>query len=110
MKNLYHLNPKAYKEGYEILCLLPEVSKEKIPEDIWEFIKGNMDLKHEITVEDMDKNILLEDTNLLLAIVYKTYLATQEEKKMIKAKENAVKRRKEKEAYEKYNPNKLFKK
>ena len=110
MKDLYHLQPKAYKEGYQILDMLPQESKNKIPEKIWDVIKENMDLKHEITFEDIHKNNLLEDTNILLAIIYKQYIATEEEKKIIKGKEEIVKRRKEKEAYEKYNPNDIFKK
>ena len=110
MKDLYHLHPKAYKEGYQILDMLPQESKEKIQEKIWNFIKENMDNKHEVTVEDIHKNNLLEDSNILLAIVYKQYMATEEEKKIIKAKEKIVERQKEKEAYEKYNPNDIFKK
>ena len=109
MKDLYHLHPKAYTEGYQILDMLPQESKDKIPEKIWDFIKKNMDVNHEVTFEDIYKNNLLEDTNILLAIIYKQYLATEEEKKIIKAKEEIVKRRKEKEAYEKYNPNDIFK-
>ena len=109
MKDLYHLHPKAYTEGYQILDMLPQESKDKIPEKIGDFIKKNMDVNHEVTFEDIYKNNLLEDTNILLAIIYKQYLATEEEKKIIKAKEDIVKRRKEKEAYEKYNPNDIFK-
>ena len=54
-------------------------------------------------------NFLLDDTNILLAILYKTYLATEEEKVIIKAKERVVEKRKQLEAYQKYNPNNLFK-
>lgn len=110
MKDLYHLDSKAYTEGYQILDMLPQKSKEKIPEKIWNFIKENMDINHKVTIEDIRQNNLLEDTNILLAIIYKQYMATEEEKKIIKAKEEIVKRRKEKEAYEKYNPDNIFKK
>lgn len=110
MKNLYHLDPKAYREGYEIISSLPESTKKKIPEEIWEFIKENMDTSHEITWKDIYESFLLEDTNIMLAILYKAYLATEEEKMIIKAKENAIRKKKEKEAYKKYNPNNLFKK
>ncbi len=109
MKDLYHLNPKAYKEGYEILSLLSEIEKRKIPSEIWKFIKENMDLTYEFSIEQIDKGVLLDDTNILLAILYKTYLATEEEKVIIKAKERVVEKRKQLEAYQKYNPNNLFK-
>ena len=36
MKDLYHLHPKAYTEGYQILDMLPQENKDKIPEKIWE--------------------------------------------------------------------------
>ena len=49
MKDLYHLNPKAYKEGYEILSLLSEIEKRKIPSEILKFIKENMDLTYEFS-------------------------------------------------------------
>ncbi len=110
MKNLYNLNSKSYKEGYDILHLLSSDIQKKIPENIWQFIEENMDVNHKITFEDIRRNNLLEDTNLLLAIIYKAYLATEEEKIVICAKENAIKRQKEQIAYEKYNPNNLFKK
>lgn len=109
MKNLYNLEPKAYKEGYDLIKMLPDASQRKIPEYIWKYFKENMDLNHTITAEDIEKNNLLEDTNLLLAIIYKTYLASEEEKKIINAKENSIKKKKQKIAYEKYNPNCIFK-
>ena len=43
MKDLYHLHPKAYTEGYQILDMLLQESKDKIPEKIWDFIKKNME-------------------------------------------------------------------
>lgn len=110
MKNLYNLSCKSYKEGFDILSLLSEDKKKKIPKDIWEFLEAHMDLHHQITPEDIYKNNLLDDTNLLLAIIYKTYLTTEDEKIIIKAKELSLKRKKEELAYKKYNPNNLFKK
>ena len=109
MKNLYNLNPKAYKEGFDLMKMLSEDTQRKIPDDIWQFLEEHMDLTHVITAEDIEKNNLSEDTNLLLAIVYKSYLATEEERKIIKAKELSIKRKREEIAYKKYNPNNIFK-
>lgn len=108
MKNLYNLNCKSYKEAYYILNMLPEDIKKKIPNKIQDFITENMDTNHEITYKDIYENNLLDDTNLLLAIIYKDYIATEEERIIIKAKEDSVKRNIEEEAYKKYNPNNLF--
>ncbi len=108
MKNLYQLDAKAYKEGYIILNLLPQYSKSKIPENIWQFIKKNMDLNYEVSLNDLSKGQLLDDTNNLLAIIYKTYLATDDEKKVINAKEKFILRQKDIEARKKYNPDNLF--
>lgn len=108
MKNLYNLSCKSYKEGYYILNMLPEDIKKKIPNKIQDFIIENMDTNHEITYKDIYENNLLDDTNILLAIIYKDYIATERERMIIKAKEDSVKRSIEEEAYEKYNPNNLF--
>lgn len=110
MKDLYHLSSRAYKEGYEVLKLLSKEDKDKIPDSIWNFIRENMDLSYELTAQDIADNNLLEETNILLAILYKTYLASTEEKKIIKAKERAVINRKEEEARKKYNINLFGKK
>lgn len=110
MNNLYHLNPKAYTEGYEILNLLSQSDKNKIPIDIWKFIEEHMDLNYKISFSNINNNVLLKDTNLLLAILYKTYLATDEEKRIISAKEKTIIQKREQEASIKYNPNNLFKK
>lgn len=110
MKNLYQLSPKAYKQGFEILSLLPKEDQEKIPFEIWQFIKEHMDCDYTFSLDASSQNSLLPDTNLLLAIVYKSYLASDSEKTIIKTKEHMVKRRKEIEALKKYNPQNLFKK
>lgn len=110
MKNLYQLSPKAYKQGFEILRLLPKEDQEKIPSEIWQFIEEHMDLNEDFSFNEISLRSLLPDTNLLLAIVYKSYLASNSEKTIIKAKEHMVKRRKEAEALNKYNPQNLFKK
>lgn len=108
MKSLYNLNRKSYKEAYYILNMLSEDIKKKIPNEIQDFIIENMDINHEIRYKDIYENKLLDDTNLLLAIIYKDYIATEEERMIIKAKESSVKRSIEEEAYKKYNPNNLF--
>lgn len=109
MKNLYNLDSKAYKEGYDLIKMLSRDTQRKIPDEIWQFLEEHMDLNHKITNEDIEKNNLLEDTNLLLAIIYKSYLASEEEKRIISAKEASVRRKKEEIAYKKYNPNDIFK-
>lgn len=109
MKNLYNLDAKSYKEGYTLIRMLPDNIQRKIPDDIWKFLREHMDLNHTITDQDIEKNNLLEDTNLLLAIIYKSYLANEEEKRIINAKETSMKRKKEEIAYKKYNPNDIFK-
>jgi len=93
MKDLYHLSPKAYEEGYQIISMLSEQNQRKIPSDVWHFINRNRDKSHTITLEDINKNRMLEETNWLLAIIYKSYLATKEEKDIIQAKESIMKKR-----------------
>ncbi len=94
MKDLYHLESKAYKEGFEILSLLPKSSQNKIPSDVWDFIKENMDIHYNVNFENLINMNILDDTNILLAILFKSYLASSEEKEVIKAKEFAILKRK----------------
>jgi len=46
MKNLYNLDSKAYKEGYDLIKMLSRDTQRKIPDEIWQFLEEHMDLNH----------------------------------------------------------------
>lgn len=98
------MEAKAYTQAYCVLQMLSEEDKKKIPEKLIEAIKNKMDseCQFEVDTEDEEEPKLLVDTEKILSVVYTDYLATDEEKKVIKNKEMKYMLEKEKEKQEKY--------
>jgi len=73
---------KAFKEIYIILNKSSQEEVNKIPEHFINFIKENMDEDYEpiIYFDENFENTVLEETLLILALVYRDYLATEEER------------------------------
>lgn len=103
------IDKKAYTEVYKLIEILPEELKKKIPEDFIDVIKNNMDTsyKFEIDTENIEEIDLLEDTEKILSVIYTDYLATEEERKIIKNKEKISllkkEQKKKKQFQENYN-------
>ena len=91
------MDKKAYTETYRFIEMLPEELKRKIPDSLIEGIKNNMDTsyKFEIDDESLDDIKLLEDTEKILSVIYTDYLASDDEKKIIKNMENSILKEKE---------------
>ena len=94
---------KPYKELYEIINCLPIEEKNKISQNFLNEIKNEMDINYEYKVEhinDFENQEMLYETRCLLALVYRDYLATEEEKQKIlhKEKEELLKIEQEKQA------------
>lgn len=104
------MEAKAYTQAYCVLQMLSEEDKKKIPEKLIEAIRNKMDNEYqfEVDTEDEEEPKLLVDTEKILSVVYTDYLATDEEKKVIKNKEMKYMLEKEKEKQEKY-PTDVFK-
>lgn len=83
------MESRAYTQAYYIIDSLSEELKSKIPQRILKAIESQMDKTYEFYVDDDDlENIkLLEDTEKILSVIYTDYLATDEERKIIKNKE-----------------------
>ena len=98
------MEAKAYTQAYCVLQMLSEEDKKKIPEKLIEAIKNKMDSEYqfEVDTEDEEEPKLLVDTEKILSVVYTDYLATDDEKKVIKNKEMKYMLEKEKEKQEKY--------
>ena len=104
---------KPYRELYEILKYLPDVYKKKIPLKFLVEIEEQMDTLYEYSIEhfeDFENQKMLDETKVLLAIVYRDYLASEEEKKEIFAREEEEQRNIEKVKREMNNPDNIFKK
>lgn len=102
---------KAYKEVIEILKFVPEESVNKIPKEMIETFKKNMDIdyKFQVNLENsFEEQNLLEETKDIFAIIFRDYWATPYQKERIMAKENYDREIKEKR--DNYNPDDIFKK
>ena len=86
------LDSRAYTEVYNIINLLDEELKEKIPNNITKNIKDRMDRSYKchingVNIEEVE---LLKDTEKILSVIYTDYLATEEERKVILEAEEKV--------------------
>ena len=81
---LINANKKALAEVYEILNLLPQEEYQKIPKNLIEYIKMNMDEEVEVDIESVENGHMLQETNNILATIYMKYLSTSQEKIVIK--------------------------
>lgn len=113
VKEKYEVYHKAFKEFMEIVKFFPKNEYKKIPKSFIQFIEENMDDSYEYTVEHVDdfqNQEMLEETRVLLSIVYRDYLASDEEKEQIIKIENEEYLQEEKIKQEKYDINALFEK
>ena len=78
------MEAKAYTQVYFILQMLSVEDKKKIPENLIIGIKNKMDKNYHFDIEEDNETELLEDTEKLLSVIYTDYLATKEERNIIK--------------------------
>lgn len=87
------LNPKAYTQVSYIINNMSSELKNRIPKEIISMIEKRKDSSYNIDVENIEDLDLLEDTEKILSVIYTDYIATAEEKEIIKNKEKIVKNR-----------------
>lgn len=105
--------PKALKEVYIILENSEEKVKQKIPENFKKFIIRNMDKEYNANINfnyATWEDTIMEETQQILAIIYRDYLVTKEEREKLLKEESEEEKRIEQELREKYNPDNIFKK
>lgn len=99
--NIYR---NAFKEVYDILQNTEDELVEKIPDRFINFIKENMNVDYKTDIREdieIDKQKLLKETEAILSLIYRSYWATNEEKKEFAIKdEQEYKGKKEKEEYQ----------
>ena len=80
---------KAYTELYEILKNISENDLNKIPNEILMILEEKRDKGYEFKLQEnieFENQKLLRETKILLAILYRDYWATKEEKERITQK------------------------
>lgn len=105
--------PKALKEVYVILENSEEEIKQKVPDNFKNFIMKNMQEEYNPSInfnnETWEEDIM-EETQQILAIIYRDYLVSKEEREELLKEEAEEEKRIEQELREKYNPDNIFKK
>ena len=103
------MNKISYNETYDIICHLDKNLYDKIPKNFLELIKKNVELDYKVNI-DYSKSInnqnLQRDTRVLLSLIYRDYLCSQEEKDKL-IQNDKIQLNNEKE--QKHSFNNLFK-
>lgn len=86
------ISKQAYSEVYYLISEMSEELRQKIPLNIINAIKEKMDKNYQFNIEngDIEDLVLLEDTEKVLSVLYTDYIATEEEKAIIKNKERVL--------------------
>lgn len=104
---------EALTEVFDIINNSEQEIKNKIPKKLLEFLKDNIKKDYIVDIDynddDWDKKIK-QDTKEILALIYRDYLVTPEERENLILEENEEEKRIETELREKYNPDNIFKK
>lgn len=102
----------AYKEVIEVLKYTKREDVNKIPKSrilLWR-INMNKDYDFKIdTTKTLDEQNLSKEAKAIIANIFKKYWATDYQKERIEAKEKYDIEQMEKEKYQKYNPDDIFK-
>ena len=110
MINIEYAN--AYKEVVEILRYIPREDYNKIPKNKITLFEKNANENYNFKY---NPNISLNEQNVskrakaIIAILFRDYWATSEQREKIIAKQNYDRKKLEIEKVKKYNPNDIFK-
>ena len=110
MGNIEYAN--AYNEVLEILKYISKSDYNKISPNMLGLFKTNSNKEHNFSY-DIDKTLeeqnVSKKTKTIIAILFRDYWATDEQREKILAKEKYDMQRHEEELREKYNPDDIFK-
>ncbi len=112
MKSEYR---EAFTEIYEIFKLMPQKLLSKIPKKFYEMIEEEKSTEYSPNIkEPLEQQKLKNETIIILGLIYRDFLCSPEEKKMLQEKDarelQEVQKALEDEIRQKYNPDDIFKK
>ena len=102
----------SFKEVYVILENTDNELLSKIPAKFMNFIKANMNNEYETKLDlnvDINTQPLLKETEAILSLIYRSYWATNEEKKEIALKDKNEFIEKEKQKKEEFQGKDIYK-
>ena len=84
----YH---KAFKEVYILINDLSPELYLRIPKNFIEIVKGNMDEDYDITLEELNTNGYMEETETLMSLIFRDFICSDElNEKLIEYDKNQV--------------------
>lgn len=107
---MLNITKQAFSEVYDIIYNM-ELYNE-IPKSFIDLIDSNRDTQYKVNI-DYSKSIneqeLQKGTRVLLSLIYRDYLCSEEERQILIKKDKEELKKIEEELREKYNPDNLFK-
>lgn len=101
---------KAFAEVEQIIMLMPKGLQNKIPERFKDLLSTWKDPNYIVAIEEpFEECNIMEETKIVLAVIYRDFLCSEEEKREIKLKDSEKLKEYEEELRQKYNPDDLFK-
>lgn len=107
------IDKQAIAEVVEILKHSENKITNKIPEKFMQFLYNNSDNNFKVNIDFNNEHwddTIKHDTKLLLALIYRDYIVSKEERDELLKQEQDRINKEEQELREKYNPDNLFKK
>ena len=103
----------AYCEVLEILKHISKEDYEKLPQEKLDVFEANASKDYEFKYDfqkTLNEQNVSKEAKAIIALLFRDYWATEEERKIILEKQNFKRKMIEKEKQEKYNKDDLFKK
>lgn len=101
---------KAFSEVEQIIALMPEGLQKKIPEKFKNILSTWKDKNYVPFIQEpFEECNIMEETKIILAVIYRDFLCSEKEKEEIKLRDSQQLQEYEKELREKYNPDDIFK-
>ena len=107
------IDKQAVAEVIEILNHSESEITNKIPEKFMEFLYNNTDNEFKVNIDFSNEHwddTIKQDTKAILALIYRDYIVSKEERYKLLKEEQERLNKEEQESREKYNPDNLFKK
>lgn len=106
---------EAFTEVNEIIKMMPDELVNKIPSKFREMLEDERDKEYNPNIQEpLEKCKLKNETIIILGLIYRDFLCSQDEKRRLQEKDarelQEVQKAIEEEIREKYNPDDIFKK
>lgn len=103
---------QAFTEVLEVLNNSEKNIVSRIPKSFLEFLNQYKDKNYKVEIDFSNENWdeqVKKETQAILALIYRDYIVSQEERERLLLEEREEQKRIENELREKYNPDNLFK-